>query len=118
MKYRHYAPEGCMTIYEGDIERVVAIINKKAEEYIDAGKRVGIIATEETKGLYKHGDIKSIGRREDEDSIAAGLFAVLRDFDDIHAEYIFSESFESGDLGQAIMNRLLKAAGYRVVRID
>lgn len=118
MKYRHYAPEGCLTIYEGDIQRVVAAINKKAKEYVLAGQRVGIIATDETQGLYRYGDVKSIGSREDEDSIAAGLYAVLRDFDDIHAEYIFSESFASDNLGQAIMNRLLKAAGYRVRRVD
>lgn len=117
MKYRHYAPEGCLTIYEGSLPRVVNEINKQAQEYILAGKRVGIIATDETKELYKQGNVKSIGRREDNDSIAAGLYTVLRDFDDIHAEYIFSESFASGDMGQAIMNRLLKAAGYRVVRV-
>lgn len=116
MKYRHYAPEGCLTIYEGDIEDVTEAINSKAEELIKDGKTVGIIATEETKELYKHGIIKSIGSRQDEDTIAAGLYAVLRAFDDIHAEYIFSESFARGDLGQAIMNRLLKAAGYRVVK--
>lgn len=118
MKYRHYAPEGCLTIYEGDIGQVIAAINRKAEECIRAGKRVGIIATEETKGFYKYGDIKSIGRRDDDDSIAAGLYAVLRGFDDIHAEFIFSESFAVGGLGQAIMNRLLKAAGYRVEKVD
>lgn len=118
MKYRHYAPEGCLTIYEGKTERVIEAINNKAREIMEQGKTVGIIATEETKELYKCGNIKSIGRRDDENSIAAGLYAVLRDFDDIHAEYIFSESFASGDLGQAIMNRLLKAAGYRVVRVD
>jgi L-threonylcarbamoyladenylate synthase len=118
MKYRHYAPEGCLTIYEGKIDSVIAAINSKACELTEAGKTVGIIATEETKGLYRYGNIKSVGLRADVNSIAAGLYAVLRDFDDIHAEYIFSESFASGDLGQAIMNRLLKAAGYRVVRVD
>lgn len=117
MKYRHYAPEGCLTIYEGDIQQVIAAINKKAEEFILAGKKVGIIATEETKGLYKHGTIRSIGHRDDEDAIAADLYAVLRDFDDIHADYIFSESFATANLGQAIMNRLLKAAGYRVENV-
>ena len=87
-------------------------------EYTLEGRSVGIIATEETKNLYKHGDIKSIGSRKDEDSIAAGLYSVLRYFDNVHTEYIFSESFVNGDLGQAIMNRLLKAAGYRVVKVD
>lgn len=117
MKYRHYAPEGCLTIYEGDIERVAAAINKKAKECIDAGKSVGIIATEETQHLYQYGVIKTVGSRKNEDSIASGLYAVLRDFDHIHSEYIFSESFAGDDLGQAIMNRLLKAAGYKVVKI-
>lgn len=118
MKYRHYAPEGCLTIYEGKTESVIEAINDKVRELTKQGKAAGIIATEETKELYKYGIIKSIGLRSDENSIAAGLYAVLRDFDDIHAEYIFSESFASGDLGQAIMNRLLKAAGYRVVKVD
>ncbi|NLL00864.1 MAG: threonylcarbamoyl-AMP synthase [Clostridiales bacterium] len=118
MKYRHYAPEGCLTIFEGNLDDVIKTINKEAELCARSGKRVGIIATEETKGLYKHGNIISIGRRDDEDSIAAGLYAVLRQFDEIHAEFIFSESFGTGNLGQAIMNRLLKAAGYRVVKVD
>ena len=118
MKYRHYAPEGSLTIYEGSIERVAAVINNKAKEYLEAGKRVGIIATEETKHFYKYGIIKVIGSRSDENSIAAGLYSVLRAFDEKHAEHIFSESFEGDDLGQAIMNRLLKAAGYNVIKVD
>lgn len=118
MKYRHYAPEGYLTIFDGDIQQVVRAINKKAKECVMKGKSVGIIATEETQAFYQYGIIKTIGSRKDEDSIAAGLYAVLRDFDDIHAEYIFSESFSKGNLGQAIMNRLLKAAGYRVVKVN
>lgn len=118
MKYRHYAPEGYLTIFDGDIQQVVRAINKKAKECVMKGKSVGIIATEETQAFYQYGIIKTIGSRKDEDSIAAGLYTVLRDFDDIHAEYIFSESFSKGNLGQAIMNRLLKAAGYRVVKVN
>jgi L-threonylcarbamoyladenylate synthase len=118
MKYRHYAPEGCLTIYEGNIQHVATAINKKAQEYIRAGKSVGIIAADETQYLYQFGIIKTIGSRKDEESIAAGLYAVLRDFDKTHTEYILSESFAHGDLGQAIMNRLLKAAGYKVVKVD
>lgn len=117
MKYRHYAPEGCLTIYEGNMQDVVAIINKKAMECLKEEKTVGIIATEETQSLYKYGTVKIIGSRKDEDTIAAGLYAVLREFDDAHTDYIFSESFVSSGLGQAIMNRLLKAAGYNLVKV-
>ena len=118
MKYRHYAPEGCLTIYEGRIEKVIEAINKKSKEYLEEGKSVGIIATIETADYYRYGVVKTIGSRNDEDSIAAGLYATLREFDEMKAEYIFTESFSDNYLGQAIMNRLLKAAGYRIIKVS
>jgi L-threonylcarbamoyladenylate synthase len=42
---------------------------------------------------------------------------VLREFDDENVTKIFSESFDTDGLGQAIMNRLLKAAGHKVVKV-
>lgn len=117
MKYRHYAPEGKLTIYEGEEAKVIDAINLKAKENTETGSSVGIIATDETKALYRYGEVRSIGARKDEATIAAGLYGVLREFDELHTEYIYSESFEDNRLGQAIMNRLLKAAGYRVVKI-
>jgi L-threonylcarbamoyladenylate synthase len=117
MKYRHYAPEGKLTIYEGDIINVISVINREAQKKIADGFSTGIIATDETQGLYSYGVIKSIGSRKDEASIAAGLYSILREFDEAHIEYIYSESFEDNSLGQAIMNRLLKAAGYSVIRV-
>jgi L-threonylcarbamoyladenylate synthase len=79
---------------------------------------VGIIATDETKALYRYGVVKTIGSRKNETSIAAGLYGILREFDELHTEYIYTESFADNSLGQAIMNRLLKAAGYRIVKIS
>lgn len=117
MKYRHYAPEGNLTIYEGDMKLVIDAINQKAKEKADSGKRVGVIATDETKAMYRYGTVKSIGSRKDETSIAAGLYAILREFDELHTEYIYTESFADNSLGQAIMNRLLKAAGYRIEKV-
>ncbi len=118
MKYRHYAPEGNLTIYEGDIALVIDAINQQAQEKLAGGKRVGVIATDETKTLYRYGTVMTIGSRRDEASIAAGLYAILREFDELHMEYIYTESFEDNSLGHAIMNRLLKAAGYRVVKVS
>lgn len=117
MKYRHYAPEGKLTIYEGETALVVNAINQKAKEKQDCGKCVGVIATDETKAMYRYGTVKTIGSRNNEASIAAGLYAILREFDELHTEYIYTESFADNSLGHAIMNRLLKAAGYRIVRV-
>lgn len=117
MKYKHYAPKGDLTIFEGEENKVIAEINARAKEKMEAGARVGIIATKESKDKYSVGEIVVIGSREDEGEIARGLYEILRDFDQLEVDYIFSESFASNDLGQAIMNRLLKAAGYQVVSV-
>lgn len=118
MKYKHYAPKGEVIIFEGKINRVIHKINQMAEEKIKDGYKVGIIATDETLAFYDLGYIRTIGTRSDEDTIASGLFEVLRNFDYDNVDYIFTESFESDNLGQAIMNRLLKAAGYHIITVD
>lgn len=117
MKYKHYAPKGDLTIYEGSTEAVINAINKVAKEKQDAGHKIGIIATDETYKFYTYGTVKKIGPRKDESVIAHKLFDILRKFDTEGTEYIYTESFESNQLGQAIMNRLLKAAGYHIEKV-
>ena len=113
MKYRHYAPKADLKIVEGPMEQVISYINEQAEK-----GRTGIICTEETRSRYPKGDIKCVGTRKDELSIASHLFAVLREFDEDGVEQIYSESFKAPGLGEAIMNRLLKAAGHQKVDVS
>ena len=117
MKYKHYAPKGDLTIVEGPGQRVVEEINRLAQEKCLQGFRVGIIAVEETAPSYTQGMVKCIGSRKDEESIARQLYRVLRDFDALEADYIYSEAFETPRMGQAIMNRLLKAAGHKIIKV-
>ena len=117
MKYRHYAPKADFVIYEGNEEHVAEQINRLAAEYIQKGFRVGIIASDETIHRYHQGEVYSIGSRHDELSISKRLYALLREFDEKQVNYILGESFESEDLGFAIMNRMMKAAGYHVVKV-
>ena len=120
MKYRHYAPKGELTIYEGVPEKVAAIIKKEAAKKLAQGHTVGILTSDELAANYKDmGDlyIKDVGSRDNEIEIAAGLFDALRYFDEVNAEYIYAESFTEGGIGQAIMNRLMKAAGYHIVEV-
>lgn len=118
MKYRHYAPEADLSIVEGETEKVIAYINSRASEAEKQGKTVGIIATDETAGLYKAGVIRSIGSRAEEETIAHHLYEVLRDFDGDGVSAIFSEAFYTPKMGQAIMNRLLKAAGHKIIKVQ
>lgn len=117
MKYRHYAPKADMVLVEGEMEQVVEYINREAKKAEAAGKKVGIICTEESRSMYPEGILEVIGSREHEETVAHNLFAVLRDFDERQVDCIFSESFSKDRLGQAIMNRLCKAAGYHIVRV-
>ena len=116
MKYRHYAPKADLTVVTGEKKDVIGTINYLSHTGISQGKKIGIIATDETAGEYRCGDVISIGAREDEDAIARHLYGILRKFDDLDVDTIYSESFESEGLGQAIMNRLLKAAGHHVLQ--
>lgn len=117
MKYRHYAPKGDLTIIEGEIDDVIAYINEQAELLEKQGGKIGIIGTDSTVTKYHTGIIKSVGNRDAEETIARELYRVLREFDDEDVTVIFSESFERKGIGQAIMNRLLKAAGHKVVQV-
>lgn len=117
MKYRHYAPKADLVIVKGPVENVVQKINQLTGEKMESGIKVGIIGTDETISRYLGGIVKSIGSRSDEASIARHLYQILRDFDESDVSCIFTESFETPKMGQAIMNRLLKAAGHHVVHV-
>lgn len=122
MKYRHYAPKGELTIVKGPGEQVVEYINRKTREAQLAGEKTGVIAVTETAHLYVGDSVKTAGDRRDEETIARHLYSILREFDDENVTRIYSESFgdttgAGGGFGQAIMNRLLKAAGHQVIDV-
>lgn len=117
MKYKHYAPKAELTMFKGELKNVVEHINNLTDKNVKSGIKTGIIACEETKDMYKAGEVLSIGSRNNEDTIAHNLYGVLRKFDDMNVDVIYGETFEDNRLGQAIMNRLLKAAGYHVEKV-
>ncbi len=117
MKYRHYAPKGDLTIIEGDRGKVCARIEALSKEAMERGLKVGIIGTDETVGNYHATSVKSAGNRADESTIAKELYRILREFDDEGMDVMYSESFDDGGIGAAIMNRLLKAAGHHIERL-
>lgn len=117
MKYKHYAPKADLVLVEGEQEAVVAKINALVREKQAAGLKVGVVATDETESLYQADYVVTIGARSDEDAIARHLYKILREFDDWNVDAIYSESFSTPRIGQAIMNRLMKAAGHQVIQV-
>ena len=118
MKYKHYAPKAEMVLVLGDDqEKVVNHINQLAKEQKEQGKKIGIIASDETKDLYQADEVVSVGQRAHLETVTAHLYDVLREFDHKDVDMIYSEGFEGEPLSEAIMNRMVKAAGHEILRI-
>ncbi len=115
MRYRHYAPKGKLTVVEGEPEEVITYINREAIEAEERGECVGVIATGEHAFRYVTGKVLALGNRDNEDAIAASLYDALRRADEEECTVIFAESLRTPRLGDALMNRLLKAAGHTIV---
>ncbi len=118
MKYRHYAPKAELTLVSGNRQDVVDRINALAAENRGKGIRTGVLCTAETEPLYDAEVVKSIGSREDEEGIAQHLYGLLREFDESGVDRIYSECFSDLVIGKAVMNRLEKAAGHRIIEVS
>ena len=117
MKYTHYAPRGEMTLVAGthDAEKIRSLIH----EAHGRGQKVGVLTTEERRDAYPEADVVRLcGRRDDLPSVAAGLYEAIRSFDHTDVELIYAEVFSERGVGLALMNRLRKAAGQRVIGAD
>ncbi len=117
MKYRHYAPKAELTIIEGTHDKVVERMKELLEEGTAKGLKVGIMTSKEDAASFKDGEVISLGSLNNNEEIARHLFAALRHFDDLKVDIIYSEAFSEDGIGQAIMNRLLKAAGHKIIYI-
>lgn len=117
MKYRHYAPKGELALVEGKPEAVVQYINEQARRHRGENKRTGVIGTAERIACYHADSVKNAGSRGEPLAAARQLYTFLREFDDEEVAYIYSEAFEGTGIGQALMNRLLKAAGHKVIQV-
>lgn len=117
MKYKHYAPKGEITIFNGAIENVCEkILNLLSE---DNENCVAILCEE---ALFKYKQFEkyktlNIGSIKNEAQIAKNLFYMLRECDNINAKKIYIQSFNDTGIGFAIMNRLKKAAAYNIINV-
>ena len=113
MKYRHYSPEAPVIIVKGPSWKTI----KKINELTDSDAKAGVLCSIETIKMYNAKNKICIGSIENSDEIAANVFESLRMFDKLDVSVIYSEYFGKGEMGDAIMNRLLKAASHEVIEL-
>jgi L-threonylcarbamoyladenylate synthase len=109
MKYRHYAPQVPVVIVSGSREAAAAYIHKHFKE----GDRV--LCFREELELYHDCAPLSYGEERDVNTLSAGLFAALRELDNIDFNRIFARCPEGGGVAYAVQNRLRKAAAFHIV---
>ncbi|MEM3898831.1 MAG: L-threonylcarbamoyladenylate synthase [Candidatus Bathyarchaeia archaeon] len=116
MKHKHYAPKAKVVVVEGDLEAVMKKIAKLVDYYRQRKLKVGVLATNETAAAYRADVVKFLGSRGRLEDAARNLFRLLREFDVEGVDIIIAEGVPTEGLGLAVMNRLRKASGYRIVK--
>ncbi|ANC78983.1 tRNA threonylcarbamoyladenosine biosynthesis protein [Fictibacillus phosphorivorans] len=112
MKYTHYAPDAPFVLVDGSVEFLQRLVDKERE----AGKRIGILTTEERAHVYKADCVIPAGDRSNPESVAQHLYEALRAFNEAGVDQIFGEVFPKTGVGVAIMNRLEKSAGGNIIK--
>lgn len=117
MKYTHYAPKAPVILIRGDFPRLIEFMNQEAGRLEGEGKRVGILATNQTLMECNHGIKLSLGNREKPSEQAYNLFARLREFNHLDVDAILAEGIDEKDEGLAVMNRMARSAGFNIVDV-
>ncbi|MGL5506851.1 MAG: L-threonylcarbamoyladenylate synthase [Paraclostridium sp.] len=114
MKYTHYSPNGDVYIVTGEENDVIEKINSLIEENNRKNIKSGVMCLSKNKKKY-NGEVIELGETLDE--VASNLFNVLIEMDKKEIDIIYTESFPNYGLGRAIMNRLMKSAGYKFINV-
>ena len=105
-KYTHYQPDVPLTLIDGDTE----FFQKKIEQYQAEGKKVGLLISQELAADLAADETQICGTTTNLATIASQLYQSLRSFKQTEVDLILAEVFPDEGVGQAIMNRLTKAA--------
>src|SRR5690606_12618083 len=100
-----------MVIVKGKTDDVVRKINEISDE------DCAVLCCKETYERYISNNKLSAGSINDPFEIASNIFQCLRLFDQMKIKKIFCEYFEMKDIGEAVMNRLLKAASQNIIKV-
>lgn len=109
MKYKHYSPKADITIIDGALEAF--------REYVathgDSDTWCMTFCDSDMDGL----DFPAITYGKNDEEQARALFDVLRELDKLGVKKAFARCPSKTGVGLAVYNRLLRAAGFQVVKL-
>jgi L-threonylcarbamoyladenylate synthase len=113
MKYRHYAPNGRLTIVRGGKDQVARAIAEMYDEASGRGEKCAILAS----NADRYGARRTRALGETPEAAAAALFQALREMDGEGIQRIFAEAVDTAGVGLAVMNRLGRAAAFDILDV-
>ena len=116
MRYRHYAPRAVVTLVQGPEDHVVPLLHKLYKEQESSGKRSCVLCFSEHVSCLSDCNPHDIGSVTDPSETAHRLFDILRQLDEEGMESVFSEVVPPEGVGLAVMNRLGRAASFRIIQ--
>ena len=114
MKYTHYSPDADVYIVSGKEKDVIDKINELSKTNSEKGQKTGVMCFNKNVNLY---NCEAVGLGDTLEEVGSNLFGVLREMDERKIDIVYSEEFPREGVGQAIMNRLNKSAGYKIIKV-
>ena len=111
MMYKHYAPEAPVYLVDGSENDIIAFFKEKLAE----DPLTGILCYSEHKDEIKGKNVKYL--EHSHTSQAHVLFGYLRGFNNSGASTVYSVIPDSDGVGLAVLNRLIRAAGFNVIKV-
>ena len=118
MRYRHYSPDGQVSLVEGSETDVVAALQSLCRQARENGHKACVMCFTEHVAALADCAPHDLGSRTDAAEVAHRLFDTLRRLDDEHMDVIFSEVVPPEGVGLAVMNRLGRAASFHTIRAE
>lgn len=116
MKYQHYAPKAKLSIVFGKEDFFIQTVKNRLIMAKRSETKAAVIGSEEQKEIFCNVPFYSLGSRNHPEEIAHNLYDILHQLDADGIEEAYTESFYDLDIGDAIMDRLERAAAFRIIR--
>ncbi|MSO82820.1 MAG: threonylcarbamoyl-AMP synthase [Acidobacteria bacterium] len=115
---KHYAPRAPLTVFQGESAAARQALRTAAREAVAAGLHVGVLSTTEDAPMLRGVPVvvTDLGSEHDVETIAARLYAALRELDAAHVDMILARDVPRADgLWCAVRDRLHRAAAHVTV---
>lgn len=112
MKYKHYSPNATVIVVTGSLDEMKQKINQKLSLDKNKSDKVKVVCLEDRVSLY---DGYGISWGKNSQEAAKNLFKILRLMDEQNIEVVYFEALNSDEISEAVMNRLIKAAGNMIL---